>query len=170
MCPKGKFTAQVQASACQGCSKGYYIPESADNLDHEHDDEVDCKACPEGFYNNFVGKEMCFECRTATGTASPTCSLCNAGQYTDSNAQEGCSKCPKGQFQSVAGENNCILCTPGHFAASTGSATCKACERGRYTHETGADATGSCRACPAGMYSVFEENCRVAVPSVFPWV
>ena len=79
---------------------------------------------------------------------------CNAGYYSNFDAQYKCTKCPQGTFSSVAASGSCAPCEEGSISGE-GATSCNGCEAGQRTnfHKT------ACVDCEAGTFSSNGKRC-----------
>ena len=107
-----------------------------------------CSFCPSGSYSD--------------GINSNTCHPCQAGRYTDQNAQPTCGgRCSAGTYSSEVGLSanaQCRgRCSAGTFSNEVGlssNAQCKGrCPAGTFSNEVGLGAGTQCKGCRTGTYS-----------------
>uniref|UniRef100_A0A7S1PH81 TNFR-Cys domain-containing protein n=1 Tax=Percolomonas cosmopolitus TaxID=63605 RepID=A0A7S1PH81_9EUKA len=203
-CPRGTWSNAQGANSfgtCVPCAPGYYSNVSAAVS------PMTCRACPSGTWNSLYGSasiDACILCPSGTSSpltgrnasstcefcppqtyaaaASPDCSPCPLGHYTDPNINGGrgmqsiddcipcpsgtyfktgndsafCVKCPKGTYSTTIGAfspTTCVNCEPGSFNDIEGSDSCEYCVRGTWSAIIASDSSQKCESCPRGYFS-----------------
>ena len=138
-CPVGKLSTE-ERSGCVTCSAGQYTL-----------NETSCVDCSSGSYAPQALTGSCLKCIAGSHTddnkAATTCTPCNAGTYSGSEAVN-CTQCAVGRF-SGSGTSKCEACIAGKAAEEAGSSGCATCSAGRFS----LDEASSCKVCPKGKYS-----------------
>ena len=178
-CAAGKYNPNLNASECQNCPTGTYLPSTG------NDAEADCIGCPQPGSDSAQGSTAETDCiceagyRSANGygTSSAPCQPCAAGKYQESPGQAICDNCPAGKYggdtaaSSVTQCSNCpantnsnagsseryaCKCDPG-FSSADGTTTqgekenvCTECTPGTYNPDPD---QAACTDCAAGKFS-----------------
>jgi len=136
-CAPGKLSSGDR-SFCKDCSAGEYV-----------NNGLSCEKCTFGKYAPSAQQDACLSCgagsRTSNTTGSESCSICDAGSYSEGGV-DACTPCGVGHW-SPSGQSACVACSKGTFAAQAGASSCTQCGAGTYGPSLGA--TG-CVDCPAG--------------------
>ncbi|GMH90014.1 hypothetical protein TrST_g10996 [Triparma strigata] len=108
---------------------------------------------------------------TKGATSESTCTSCEPGSYTTTEASTSCTSCEAGRYSSTvsatsvdtcivceagkaaaAGSSSCTSCI-GSYSTTEGSASCTQCAAGRYSSTPSATSSDNCLACEAGKAS-----------------
>ncbi len=134
-----------------------------------YSEEIGCRACHGGQYNDERGKEVCKGCilgrasSTKGAKASTACKECSKGYYADETGLLECKLCSRGRSSNIIGSNfSCQPCLEGTFENEEGQTVCKQCPKGQYGPLT--DAT-KCVLCGYGQYSgeMGEKHCKQCI-------
>ena len=187
-CQKG-FQYTSPTSVCTICQAGRY-------QEHDNTDDLACKLCPYGKFNNDRGvlekrHDNPTDCDTCTvgqfssddGTyceacpagkvknrTSGECASCPTGKWANVSLSTGvvqCTLCVSGKYQSTSGQTLCFSCEAGKFSSASGSDTCASCSRGQYS-TTRMIAT-ACKQCPVGFMQndIGQASCLPCTPGEF---
>jgi hypothetical protein len=150
-------------SRCWYCPIGRY-----QNQAGKHE----CKACPDGKYNNIDGgASSCSTCPAAyyTGLEKPltdtTKKKPTLNRYNPVCTGIGCGATNMGV---VYYKCNTIACSAGEYPFSTNQKLCKSCPAGKYSNDDGTLIT-ECKSCPAQYYQdeVGQTTCEVCASAKY---
>lgn len=156
-CPLGYFQEGYGATAaeCSVCSAGKYVTLV--------NSVTVCESCPDGQYQDEIGKDVCKYCNAdgkyASGEGLTACLDCPNGyyssydnaEYLETERSDQCEACGPGRFQNDLQGAWCVDCTSGKYNDKDGQGECKTCADAG-TYATGLKQT-SCADCPAGFKS-----------------
>ena len=164
-CPPGGYKTAAGSAECTNCAAGKFstvVNASSDT----------CEPCPahSNAPEGSAAESACTCNAGAKGTGGgPTCVLCVAGTYSESQGAAVCDNCASGNYSTVVGSNaraNCTdcptlsdsvpgsgaiagcKCVPGS-AGDEGGPVCTQCPAGQYQASGGA---AQCDDCGAGAY------------------
>lgn len=105
VCPAGQYAKDPASTSCQKCPAGFFTDAPGTSLDGQPDlDHTNCKICGEGKFALSDGSSKCEDCPigfVASRQGSKTCTLCEAGQETNTKNLPGgsqCVSCNAGKF------------------------------------------------------------------------
>ena len=138
-CIPGQYQDQPGKHKCKNCTK-----DTASSIAQR---TSPCDACGAG-RTAPTGSIACSEClagkySTTDAIATPICSICLPGQYTNASNMKTCFQCPLGYAQSLSGQTSCTPCDAGTYGVG-----CKQCPLG-YARRSADDAT-HCHQCEFG--------------------
>jgi hypothetical protein len=185
-CPGGRIsstTAASSISSCQSCDSGKVpnyeaTPPACEfcKIGKFINQNIECEDCPEGFFQNYRGQNLCIKCargKYAKDKASIKCDTCPVGWQSEYNGElqsgivkhDKCIECLPGNQCVIEGRkrDNSAKCPPG---SSSGTwkyveggpkygtyyqekfhGECKKCEKG-FASETAGES--ECKACLTG--------------------
>ncbi|GMH97930.1 hypothetical protein TrVE_jg8351 [Triparma verrucosa] len=129
------FWGTKGCSVCNDCVVGRYYDSSSE----------DCKVCPEGKYQDSVGKTECNDCARGKYNedwffldadlhdSEADCHNCEAGKFQTDEGESSCQNCPSGTY-SQSGQHQCQTCPDG-TSSSSGSDECLSEDTGIWTDD-----------------------------------
>ena len=128
---------------CNQCDNGRYQPYGGSYGGH-NGGESSCKACPQGYYSNWLQE---------SGDGDWECYKCDAGKQNSNTAQiyeSSCKDCISGARSNEASAK-CYYCTPGKaFVAN--NEECRGCFAGKYQPSYNVP-SAACQPCGVGKSS-----------------
>ena len=122
-CTPGKHATEPGMTVCTDCEPGKYAEYGLE----------DCVRCAPGTYANSSGWPRCKVCEQGKASmleGSRSCSICNAGRYSNANGRllpYECKACPVGRSSPTVGTSKCSICGTGTYAGSQGAQECFSC-------------------------------------------
>ena len=164
ICVAGKIYRQVAGTGTDESNPALY--ECVDCEAGTYEVSNDCTTCPNGEYQNEVGKTACKtcgygkspnnfqtdcvrDCQTGSAYNGASCDLCTAGHY---QLEETCAICPANTYQKNDGATTCGACSVGKKPNPAQTDCISVCNAGSIfvVDNTGLD--GICTACIAGEF------------------
>ena len=151
-CPKGRFKI---GNTCQNCTLGRYQDQSGSYVTGSN--QVGCKACPGGQYQNINGQISCKKCSAGFSTNNKVgqfeCEECPADKVSNVGASQCSDTCPFPSYK-IAGNAVCQLCNNGQFRENN---ACMDCPFGKFSKQELMYSRDKCLDCPLG-FSQDEEG------------
>ena len=170
-CQLGKYTDVMGSRRCRWCPAGKAGEDCISECEtgkyrRFKDSPLSCLGCPQGWYQNEVGRDGCSQCSTgqyAQNENSTTCKLCEEGQYSNKQKTHNCIECTEGEYTQDKGNFRCQACPTGFAGAGCrkcsagmfrgaddGLVACRKCDPGQYQNE---EKQASCFPCVSGKYA-----------------
>ena len=144
-CPKGRFK---RGNTCQNCTLGRYQDQRATYVTGSN--QVGCKQCPSGQYQNINGQISCKKCSAGFSTnneqGQSECKECPTDKVSNVGASQCGPNCTLPSYK-IANQTVCQLCNNGQYRFNN---ACMDCPVGKFSKQEFMYDRNSCLNCPLG--------------------